>query len=192
MSTKTVAVTSDHVFIARFAAKLLETRMVERSNSVRGRFFNILHEAVAVHRSSIREVSFVSECLSSTSPFDADERNFRGCVRGIVSTLGRSPATVIGEIAATIRRLLAEAGYSDIMEATLKALKRQDDDIAKRDADKRLLVLIKGALAEKDTQDFLDSLSPKSEERERAGMVNKAIDEAVAELREKFGVPAAQ
>jgi hypothetical protein len=190
MSTKTV--TSDHIFIARFAAKLLQTRMVERSNSVRGRFFNILREAVAVHRSSIREVSFVSERLSSTSPFDADERNFRGCVRDIVSTLGRSPATVIGEIAATIRSLLTEAAYGDLWEGTLKALKRQDDDVAKRDADKRLVVFINAALAEKDTQDFLDFLSPKSEERERAGMVNKAIDEAVAEFREKFGVPASQ
>jgi hypothetical protein len=90
MSTK--AVTADHVFIARFAANLLQTTMVERSNSVRGRLLNILREAVAVHRSSIREVSFVSECLSSTSSFDRDEANFRACIE-----LAISPITGAGD-----------------------------------------------------------------------------------------------
>jgi hypothetical protein len=171
MSTK--AVTADHVFVARFAANLLQTKRVERSNSVRGRLLNILREAIAVHRSSIREVSFVSECLSSTSPFDSDEANFRACIQDLVSCLGRSPAPVIGEIASTIRRLLTEAGYSDIMEATLKAFKRRDED-------EKLVAHINAALLErhvnitrKEIQDFLGS---KSGECERSELLVGLID----------------
>jgi hypothetical protein len=174
MSTK--AVTADHVFIARFAANLLQTTMVERSNSVRGRLLNILREAVAVHRSSIREVSFVSECLSSTSSFDRDEANFRACIRDLVSCLGRSPAPVIGEIASSIRHLLTEAGYSDLMEATLKAFERCNED-------EKLVALLKGVLIEqyvidtrKEIQDFLGTKSEDREQRELlAGLVNAAL-----------------
>ena len=171
MSTKTV--TNDHVFIARFAAELLQTRMVGRSNSVRGRLLNILHEALCIHRGSIREASFALDNMASTSSFDTNEPNFRACVKNVIACIGCCPTPVIGEIASTIRRLVTEAGYSDLVKETLEALKRRDED-------EKLVGLLKGVLLEqyvldrrKEIQDFL---GPKSAEHKRlAGLIDAVL-----------------
>ena len=173
-------------YLAHFTSCLLKTKMVPRSNSVRAKLFRVLHNAVCWHRREIVECEYLLDLFGETSPFDNNEGRFRHVIKTASELIGRSPE--IYEICQTINRLTQDAHAERIFELTLDALVERG---AKIDADKRLLVLIKGALAEKETQDFLDSLSSKSEERKQlAEMVDKAVSEAAAEFREKFGLSA--
>jgi hypothetical protein len=178
-------------YIAHFASCLLKSKLAERSNSVRAKLFRVLTDTVAYHGSEIPEVKYLTGLFRETGSFDANEGRFRFAIKTALQLIGRSAA--LSEISATIARFSQDAHTERVFELCLDALGERDKALAKLDDDKRLAVLIRGVIAENEVNDLLDSLTPKSAEREAAEkMVNKAIDEAVAEFREKFGASASQ
>lgn len=110
-------------YLAQFGSALLQTKMCERSNSVRHRLWKALSNTCARHREDIPERGFVFDLLRETGGFDNEEVRFRRSVRDILVCISRAPKVV--EIAQTLFQFAQDARDERIFELAADAMSRQ-------------------------------------------------------------------
>ncbi len=113
-----------HKRMGKFFRELLATRPATRSNSPRTRLLAALHEAIVIHRESMKSAEYFLDLLRELSPFDSGERRFRGTILTIAKSF---PATksVADTIAQKLDEFRVERALEVLGEVTATKIKRE-------------------------------------------------------------------
>lgn len=133
--------TTQQDFLAKFADLILRTKRAERSNSVRARFFGILHRTISRYRNSIPGSEHALDQLRKTGPFDVDEARFQRAVETAILRIARSRE--LGAIVETVRELLVETLNERVLERAAQILQQ-------RQARENLVAAAKAVILEED------------------------------------------